>query len=336
MLRSYEMASRLSFALLDRGPDDALLDAALAGELDDADGVRRHASRLLEDPGAVPVVQRFFGEYLQLGALEGIHKDPTVFPDFDPALGDDFRREIDLLVEEAFERGLPIDELLTRRRAFVSPALAEHYGVEHPGGDGFEPVDLPRDGARRGILATAGFLSSHAAPEETSPVKRGWFIRLSLLCDDIPEPPPEVQANFPVVDRSQTMRERFEEHTANATCRGCHDALDPLGLPMEEFDAIGMFRVDDQGQELDLSGELDGVSFWGTAEMAQVLRDDARVVPCMARHVTRYFAGIGEFVGEEAVAEAVLGATATNDLRSILVEVVASDAFRYAGALEEE
>jgi len=336
MIRGYEMASRLSFALLDRGPDDALLDAAAAGELDDGEGVRRHAQRLLEDPRAVAAIQRFFGEYLQLGSLEGIHRDPSVFPDFDPALGDDFRREIDLIVEDAvFDRRLAIGDLLTNRRAFVSPALADHYGVDHPGGDGFEPIDLPADGPRGGLLATAGFLASHAAPEETSPVKRGWFIRLSLLCDDIPEPPPEVQANFPVVDREKTMRQRFEEHTASPTCRACHEALDPLGLPMEEFDAIGMFRVDDRGQELDLSGELDGVPFWGTAEMNDALRDDPRVVPCMTRHVARYFAGVPEFPGEAAVADTVLASGVGADLRSILIEVLASDAFRYAGALEE-
>ena len=333
----YEMASRLSFALLERGPDDALLDAAAAAELDSAEGVRRYAEQLIEDPRAVPAVQRFFAEYLQLGALQGLHRDPDVFPDFDPSLATAFRQEVDHLVEDAvFDRARSFTHLLTDRRAFVDQALADHYGVGHPGGSEMVAVDLPADGPRAGILATAGFLASHAAPEETSPVRRGWFIRLALLCEEVPAPPPEVQANFPVVDLTQTMRERFEQHAADPACRGCHDALDPLGLPMEEFDAVGAYRTTDRGKELDLSGDLDGVTFSGTAAMGEALAADSRVAPCMTAHLVRYFAGLPPWPEEEAIGATILEDAAAHDIRSLLSEISTSDVFRYSGKLEVE
>lgn len=332
-ITDFEMASRLSFALLNRGPSEALLDAAAAGELDTADGVQRHAAELLADPRAVPVVQSFFHEYFKLGALSGLHRDPEVFPDFDPALGPLFREEIDRLIEEAFREDLPIRGLLNQRRAFVNDDLARHYDIDAPGED-WAGVDLPEASPRRGLLSTGAFLVSHAAPEETSPMRRGWFIRLALLCDEIEEPPPDAQANFPEADRTKTMRERFAEHVTNPSCQGCHNLLDPLGLPMEDFDAVGAFRETDLGRPLDLSGELEGVTFWGTAELADTLAEHPSVGPCITANLIEYFGSLPKFHRQEELGEAILGGATSSDLRSLLVEITASDVFRYGTAQE--
>src|SRR6185503_867104 len=183
-LTGYEMASRLAFVLTETGPDDALLDAAAAGELDRADGVRRHAIALLDQPRGREALARFFGEYLNLERIGEVSKDRALFPQMTDALKLGMAAEVLWLFEYiVFDANTNYREIFTTDQTFVTKELAAFYGVEPP---------RPEEGA----IAQRTLLAIYADNASTSPTRRGRFVRQNLLCEDVPPPPPGVDTNF--------------------------------------------------------------------------------------------------------------------------------------------
>ena len=194
-LDGYEMASRLSFLFWNSIPDEALLEAAERGDLDSEDGLAMEAWRLLEDERAEEAVQRFFAEYLDLGRLDGLDRDPERYATFTPTVADAMRSEVELLVHDlVFRRDADVRELFSTRETFVNDELATLYGVSAPEADAitFVPVTLPADGPRAGVLTTAAFLAMNAHPTETSPTLRGKYVRERVLCQTVQPPPDDV------------------------------------------------------------------------------------------------------------------------------------------------
>lgn len=342
-LTGYEMASRLSFLLWNQGPDDELLDAAERGELDSADGVTAHAERLLDDPRAHRAVQIFFAQYLDLGRLEGINRDPATYPFFAPGITEAMRKEVELLVEDlVFEAGADMRSIFSTRHTYVNSDLAALYGVDAPGATKtmFVKVELPADGPRAGVLTSGAFLTMNAHESYTSPTARGKYVRERVLCLDVPAPPPGVDTSLdpvPMGDPPKTVRERMEQHRTNPSCSSCHSFMDPPGFLFEHFDSSGAYRELQEGVlPIDSSGDLDGTPLTDARGLATILETDARVGKCMVKQLYRHAQGRLETPGEEIALESLTEqfSSASFDFRTLLLELVKHDAFRFVGPKE--
>jgi Protein of unknown function (DUF1592)/Protein of unknown function (DUF1588)/Protein of unknown function (DUF1587)/Protein of unknown function (DUF1595)/Protein of unknown function (DUF1585) len=341
-LGPFELATRLSYLLWASGPDDALLDLAARGELDSRQKVAAKAREMLRDRRARQAVTDFFSQWLGASRLDVTSKSSTLFPAFSPALRDAMARELPAFVEHVFWSGdRKLSTLLTAPVAFVSGPLAELYGMAAPGSDATEPrmVMLPPNQGRAGILTQAGFASVQAHPDQTSPVLRGKFIRTKLMCQPPPPPPPDLDITVPEVDEAATARERFSAHlTAGNSCMGCHQLMDPIGLAFENFDAIGRYRVQENGQNIDVSGAINATTdpalagpFNGVQELANKLASSDQVQDCLATHWFRFAAGRSE-AEPDACSLATLQdafASSRGDLVELLVGLTQIDAFWY-------
>ncbi len=333
-LTSYEMASRLSFLFWNSIPDEALLDAAERGDLDTEDGLLMEAWRLLEDERAEKAVQRFFAEYLDLGRLEGLDRDPARYPTFTPTVARSMRSEVELLVHDlVFRRDADIRELFATRRTFVNEELATLYGVEAPDADPitFVPVELPEDGPRAGVLTTAAFLAMNAHPSETSPTLRGKYVRERVLCQTVQPPPDDVLTDLEMSStEGATLRERLERHRNDPACASCHAFIDPPGMLFEHFDSMGGYRTSEPGGPVDASGDLDGVPLEGARDLAELLRDDPRVPSCMVQQLYRHATGRLEATSETAAFADLEERFAASGYRfkDLLVALATSEAFR--------
>jgi len=267
-----ELASRLSFFLWSSIPDDELLKLAIDGKLHQPATLERQTRRMLADPKARALVTNFANQWLFLRELKNVNPDVTVFPDFDDNLRRAFQRETELLFESVMREDRSVLDLLDSDYTFVNERLAKHYGIPNIYGPDFRRVPVPSD-ARRGLLGHGSLQLVTSNPNRTSPVMRGKWILENLIGTAAPTPPPDV----PPLDEKPTataksVRERIEQHRASPACAGCHKIMDPIGLAMENFDAVGRWRTTDEGVAIDASGQLvDGTALNGPASLRQAL-----------------------------------------------------------------
>jgi hypothetical protein len=331
------MASRLSYLLWRSTPDDALLDAGARGELVSDDGLRRTLSRLIDDPRAAPALSAFFGELISLRRLDTVAKDPELFPEMTPTLRASMRRELELLFAEiALDPAADFRDLFDTDVTFVDAELAALYDLPPPG-EGVEGVTrtvLPSEDGRGGILGRAGVLALFSHATLTSPTMRGRFVRMGLLCEDVPPPPPGVDTTLPESEESEprTLRERLDEHRVNPACASCHDRMDPIGFALEQFGPLGERRETDEGLPIDTVTEVDGAPVADAAELGSVLAEDQRVAACVARQLYRYATGHLEERGEEVVIDDLVDGFRADGhrFRGLVEAVVLSPGFRYA------
>jgi hypothetical protein len=336
-LSQFEIAARLSFSLWGSVPDDALLDAAERGELGSKAQVAERAREMLAHPRARAMVASFFEQWAGTRRLATTTKSNTAFPAFTPALRDAMAAELPAFIEHVLWSGdRSLRALLTEPSAFVDAALAEVYGVAAPSVSSAGPalVALPPEQGRSGLLTQAGFLSVQGHPDQTSPVLRGKFVRAMLLCDPPPPPPIDVDISPPEVGEGATARERLAGHlTAGASCSGCHTLMDPIGLAFEGFDAIGRYRTMENGQMLDLSGEVSSPdpalagSFSGVRELGDKLAGSQQVRDCLATQWFRFAAGRSEAADDACSLETMRQAFATGDVLELIVASTQTDAF---------
>jgi hypothetical protein len=337
-LTEWEIASRLSFLLWNSVPDQELLDAATAGELLDDAGLETQARRMLSDDRARNGIRNLFTEVYHLYTLDSLNKDPNVFQHASPELGPAAREETLLVLEEIIlDDDADFRDLFTSQRTWIDRRLAALYSVPAPAEDGFAPTDLPEDGGRRGLLGHASFLLTHSHPTSTSATKRGKFIRTTILCQDIPAPPADVDTSIPEADAtSPTLRERLQTHLEDPTCAGCHQLTDPIGLGFENFDGLARWRDTENGAVIDSTGELDGRSFNDAWQIGQVVSDHPHLSRCMTRHLYRYTTGRLEGDSEDALLDWLALGFEDNDFgfQDLLVDTILSDGFRTVGELQ--
>jgi mono/diheme cytochrome c family protein len=268
----HELASRLSFFLWSSIPDDELLRAAGAGELRQAKKLEQQIDRMLADPRADALVQNFAEQWLGLRQLATINPTST---DYDGTLRESMRRETQLLFSSILRENRSVLDLLNADYTFVDGRLARHYGIAQIQGSQFRRVPVS-DANRRGILGHASVLTLTSAPNRTSLVKRGQWVLENLLGTPPSPPPPGVEANLdqpPLPGAAPaTVRQRMEQHRANPSCAACHGVIDPIGIALENFDAIGKWRDASAGQPVDAVTALwDGTPLNGAADLRKAL-----------------------------------------------------------------
>jgi hypothetical protein len=256
-LTPYETASALSYLYWGTMPDAALFAAADADQLATAEQRAAQAARLLADPRARPQVVDFVSQWLRTEDAGGGAKDAAIYPAFTTAIRDAIVEEQRRFVEDVvFEQDGRFADLFLADFVIANDALAAFYGL--PGAGDFARIDVAADSGRGGLLSMAAVLATHAHPDESSPVRRGLFVRSRLFCQDLAPPPPDVDATPPGLDPTLTTRERFARHTSNPSCAGCHQFIDGIGFAFEGYDGIGARRLVDNGKPVDESGALVG------------------------------------------------------------------------------
>jgi hypothetical protein len=270
-----ELASRLSFFLWSSIPDDELLRLAERGRLKDSAVLNQQVRRMLADPRSQELIQNFTGQWLYLRNVHVKTVDTQIFPDFDENLRQALQRETELLFDSVVHEDRSALDLIGARYTFVNERLARHYGMSGIYGSHFRRVTLAPDDPRGGLLGQGSILSVTSYPDRTSPVIRGKWIMENVLGTPPPPPPPNVPDLEPkdAEGKVLSMRDRMVQHRANPVCASCHAKMDPLGLALESFDAIGRWRTkSESGEAIDATGALpDGTMFTGTRELRDAL-----------------------------------------------------------------
>jgi hypothetical protein len=313
--KPYATASRLAYFIWDTTPDAALLDRAAYGELNTRDGIERVARQMLEDPKAREGLDEFVSQWLRFDRVMTASRERRYYPLFSRELASAMTEEARRFIGDLVWNDRNFTEAFTANYSFINSDLAAIYKVNPPARD-FERVEFPPQSERAGLLGQALFLTLTSKPEDTAPTGRGLFIREQFLCQQVPPPPPGVDTNLPPVEESRpvTNRDRLAAHTANKTCAGCHNLIDPIGFGFEKFDAIGMrreqykllFYPELRGVaarrakprevllDLDTKGLVAGIrgsEFTNPRQLGELLARTPECQECVVKQVFRYMAG---------------------------------------------
>ncbi len=332
-LDGHETATRLAAFLWASVPDEALLDAAASGALDDADGVSRQVDRMLRDARSSRLAASFAAQWLQLRRLDAAAPDPARFPDWDDALADSMRRESEAFFEAVLRERRPIAELLDADFTFVDERLARHYGIAGVQGDALRRVAIPPHlaGVRGGLLGQGASLVATSMPTRTSPVVRGKWVLEALLATPPSPPPPGVDSIDEAVrdGRAKSVREQLELHRSKRACQVCHEPMDGLGFALENYGPTGAWRESEDGAPIDARAELPGgVRFEGPGGLrARLLEGDA-FRRGLARHLATYALGRGLTDADRDAVDALSAALpADADLHALIHAIARDDLF---------
>jgi mono/diheme cytochrome c family protein len=274
-LNDLQLASRLSFFIWSEGPDQSLLDQAVAGTLHDPKVLEAQVQRMLADPRSASLINNFAFQWLNVPKIDTIEPDPVLYPDFTPDLRAAFREEMRLFLDSVLRSDRSVLELLSSDQTYLNETLARHYGVPNIQGDQFRAVRLT-DPNRWGLLGKAGVLMATSYGNRTAPVLRGAWILENITGTPPTAPPPGVGAlkETEPGKEAETVRVRLERHRQNPSCNACHGVMDPLGFALEKFDVVGAWRDTDRdaGSPIDSSGQLaDGTHVGGPAQLRKAL-----------------------------------------------------------------
>jgi hypothetical protein len=330
-----EMAVRLSYFLWGTMPDEALRAAARSGELLTAEGVKGQATRMLGDARAKRMMRFFFENLLPISGLSDLERDKTLYPLYTPAIGALMKEETQRLLEfEVFEGSGTWAGALTAPHTFVNAALAGYYKLPGVTGAAFQKVPV-ETGKRLGFLTHASLMSGTTHSNHTNPVVRGAFVARQLLCMTIPLPDASIAEKVKPPDpySGKTARERYTKHQDDPVCKSCHALMDPIGFAMENFDAIGLWRSQENGVTIDASGGVPGLAGTvnGAAELASKLATAPEAQTCLASHFLQFAYGRSRDAGDECVQATVNVAfqKAGYDIRQLLVALTQTDDFLY-------
>jgi len=291
----YEMASRLSYLFWQSMPDQSLLDAAANNQLASAEQIESQARRLLKSPKAARLLE-YFEQWLGTDTLPTTFtRDAQLYPDLDPNLVPLLQQETRAFVTSVLSRpDGSLNDLFTAPYTFANQSLAKHYGLTGPTGTDFVQVAAP---GRAGVL-TQGMMLARDKATRTSIVRRGLKVRLDVLCELVPAPPPDVNLTLDTTDTSLlTQRQRLEQHRVTRSCAACHDLMDPVGVVFEGFDAVGRPRTTDElgapidttsviTRTLDANGPAEN-----PAQLGQMLAQSEEVRSCYVTKSFRFFYG---------------------------------------------
>jgi cytochrome c551/c552 len=332
-LDDLDLASRLSYFLWSSSPDDELLTVAAQGQLRDPAVLEREVRRMLADRRSSALVDNFAEEWLQLRHVKQADPDTGLFPQFSRNLGESMTRETKLLFDNVMREDRSVTELLTANYTFVDEVLAKHYGIPNVQGSAFRRVPVT-DPNRFGLLGHGSILTLTSMANRTSPVLRGKYVMEVLLGVAPPSPPAVVPALAENVENQKPLpvRERLAEHRKNPACAACHKMMDPIGLSLENFNAVGLWRSVDSEAPVDPTGEMyDGTKLDGpTSLRAAILKRTDAFIGSFAENLLAY--GLGRLTDyrDFPAARAIEREAAKNDNRfsSFVLGVVKSVPFQ--------
>src|SRR5215471_7119440 len=343
-----DLASRLSFFLWSRGPDDELMNIAAQNRLHEPAMLERQVKRMLKDPRAESLAINFAGQWLNLRGLGSSGPLPMIYPDFDDPLRQSMRREVELLFDDIVRQDRNVVDLLTANYTFVNERLAKHYGIANIYGSQFRRVDLPAENQDRwGLLGKGAFLVTTSKPERTSPVVRGKWIMGNILGMSPPDPPPNVPALPPrAADATgnahePTMRQKMLDHRVRADCIQCHSMMDPIGFALEPFDGIALKRALDEGQVIDPKSKVyDGTEISGPSSLRNwlVANYSGQFVEVTAEKLLTYALGRGlDPAGDMPLVRSIAhdAEKRGNRFSALVLDVVKSKAFQMNMKVQE-
>jgi hypothetical protein len=339
-LSDMSLASRLSFFFWSSVPDDELLNLAAQGKLRNPAVLEQQARRMLKDPKSDALITNFTGQWLTVRSLKTSEPVVNLFPDFDDNLRNAFDRESELFFASIVREDRSILDLLDAGYTFVNERLAKHYGIPDIYGPQFRRVTLgPELDMRRGLLGKGALLTVTSQAATTSPVRRGkWFLE-TFLGVSPPQPPPDVDTTLkiPPADaagnsKKPTLREVMEAHHTNPVCATCHKIFEPIGLALENFDAVGAWRTHDDGSPVDASGVLvDGTKIDGVAGLREALkRRSDTFVRVVTEKLLTYALGRGTEYQDMPTVRSIVHACANEKYRfsALVLNIVKSPAFQ--------
>ena len=336
-VNDHDLASRLSFFLWGSMPDAELLKAAATGTLRTAAVYDKQLNRLLKDQRSEALATRFASQWLRLQDVDKVRPDHHWYSYWDTTLSQAMVRETELFVDSLIREDRPVTDLLTADHTFVNERLAKHYGIPNILGDEFRRVTIA-DVNRRGVLGQGSVLLLTSIADRTSPVLRGKWVMEVLLGSPPPPPPP----NVPLLEETKAVedgkmlstRERMEMHRKNPACNSCHRVIDPLGLALENFDVTGVWRIRDNGVNVDPVGDLyDGTRLDGPIALRNALlkHQDVFMLSFTENLMTYALGRRVESYDMPAIRQIVRDAQAKNNRFSAIISGVASSAaFRMA------
>ena len=335
------LASRLSFFLWSSIPDDQLIDLAAQGRLRNPVVLEKQVQRMLADPKSAALITNFTGQWLEVRSLKTAEPVVNLFPDYDDNLRNAYQREVELFFDSIVHEDRRVLDLLDADYTFVNERLAKHYGIQNIYGPQFRRVTLPAElDMRRGLLGKGALLTVTSNAARTSPVARGKWFQATFLGVEPPQPPPGVDTSLKektATDttgnlRVPTMRDVMERHHANPTCASCHKIFEPIGLAMENFDAVGTWRTQDEGSPVDATGlMIDGTKVDGVVGLrGMLLRYSDQFLRVVTEKLLTYGLGRGVEDGDMPTVRAIVHGAAPSDYRfsSIVLGIVKSDAFQ--------
>lgn len=339
VLGPYELASQLSYTLTGSMPDAALFEAAAGGALATTAGLLIETERLLATAAARAHLGDFALMWLGAERVRDEPKSQKLYPAFDDALRRALVAEVGAFYADlVLDSGGNVGDLFTSPTQWVDASLAAHYGLPAPptGTQGLQKVQ--GDGKRAGVLGLGAVLSATSHSDQTSPIRRGLFVRTRLLCHELPPPPPDA-GGVPEIDPGATTKERFAQHTSDPVCASCHKVIDPVGFGFEAFDAVGRWRTLDAGKPIDASGDMVDVEAIGAGTSApfadlpalgKTLATSQAARECHGRWWWRFALGQGEGVADRCELNALAQQIQSDggDLRDLLRRIVALPSFR--------
>jgi len=275
-LNAFTVASRLSFGLWDSLPDEELLKAAAEHKLSTREEVATHAERMMNDPRARSKLREFLLQWLKIDQPPEIAKDKERFPDFTEEAASDLRTSLDLFLDDVvWSEKSDFRDLLRANWVYLNGRLAQLYRPDLPADAPFMKMEFD-PAERTGVLTHPYLMAGFAYTATSSPIHRGVFIARSVLGRSL-RPPPMAVSPLPVeLHKDLTTRERITLQTKPEACQSCHAMINPLGFTLENYDAVGRFRTEDAGKQIDptggyrtRSGEM--IKFHGVRDLANYL-----------------------------------------------------------------
>ncbi len=339
----WELASRLSYFLWSTMPDERLRRLAADGTLHEPKTLAAEVDRLLADPRSQRLVDQFTSQWLGLEVVDRVAVNPEFHPDFDNRLKTDMQSETQRFFGELLEHDLSALRLLDSDFTMLNERLAKHYGVEGVRGETFRRVSLPADRRRGGVLGHASMLLANSTGGDSHPVRRAVWIRDRLLGDPPAPPPP----NVPTLDEADpkflklSVREQLEIHRNTPACASCHDGIDPWGIALEHFDAVGLWRDEVRRREgrktttspVDASDVLpDGTEIDGADALREHLLTERRddFARTLVERMLTYALGRRLELTDLTTVDRLSDEFVANDcrLRDLVRTIVASEPFR--------
>lgn len=294
-LDAWSSATRLSYFLTNSTPDRELLRAAGSGELSTSEGLARQVDRLIGSDRFETAVRAFFRDMLEFELFDDLAKDGAIYPAYNSEVAADAQEQtLRDIVDHLLEQQGDYRELFTLEETWMTRNLGVVYRQPVTSRNGWERVRLSHSGGRLGIQSHISFLALHSHPGRSSPTLRGEAIRNLFLCQEVPEPPADIDFSViqnPSPDHMPTARDRLTAHNTEPACSGCHKVMDPVGLALENYDGLGAYRSHELGALIDASGFLDGISYTDSAGLARALYQHPETPRCVVEKMYRFAVG---------------------------------------------